>query len=106
MDTSIEFECFDGTGNFPAWQSNVRMAIRAKGASAAINSKLTVRDSCTQLEVFQYRELEKLDGLACVVITGMLAPSLHGLARDITAFQLWNDLQTMFGSSNTSHIVN
>ncbi|KAJ2327361.1 hypothetical protein GGI00_004487, partial [Coemansia sp. RSA 2681] len=103
MDIVSAIDKFDGTGNFDVWKNDVRDALGAKDLLYIID------DDCRNINhhgepTFDADDL-KANSKALIIIRSSLSDEYKHYYLGITAYELWVELNALFGSAKTSKIV-
>ncbi|KAJ2149586.1 hypothetical protein IWW43_004345 [Coemansia sp. RSA 1935] len=101
----LEVEIFDGSGNFADWSEQVILALRQKGVLDYVESEMRV-GTAEEPDKRKFKLADsKADGLAVAIILHCMSKSHQKRFIRSTAFEVWTELQKLYGVPNTEDLV-
>ncbi|KAJ2185409.1 hypothetical protein GGH18_004399, partial [Coemansia sp. RSA 530] len=102
---TLEVEIFDGSGNFADWSEQVILALRQKGVLDYVESDMRA-GTAKEPDKKKFNPADsKADSLAVAIILGCMSKSHRKRFIRSTAFEVWTELQKLYGVPNTEDLV-
>ncbi|KAJ2133777.1 hypothetical protein IW143_004076 [Coemansia sp. RSA 520] len=104
-EMTLEVEIFDGSGNFANWSEQVILALWQKGVLDYVESDMHT-GTAEELDKKKFNPADsKADGLAVTIILRCMSKSHRKRFIRSTAFEVWMELQKLYGVPNTEDLV-
>ncbi|KAJ2179026.1 hypothetical protein EV181_006028, partial [Coemansia sp. RSA 532] len=103
-EMTLEVEIFDGSGNFANWSEQVILALWQKGVLDYVESDMHT-GTAEELDKKKFNPADsKADGLAVTIILRCMSKSHRKRFIRSTAFEVWMELQKLYGVPNTEDL--
>ncbi|KAJ2138303.1 hypothetical protein GGH17_001182 [Coemansia sp. RSA 788] len=104
-EMTLEVEIFDGSGNFADWSEQVILALQQKGVLDYVESDMHA-GTAEEPDKKKFNPADsKADGLAVAIILRCMSKSHRKRFIRSTAFEVWMELQKLYGVPNTEDLV-